>query len=81
MREKILAVIKHGIYRHEIIGVFDDIELATQYAAEAMNNEPDDWHRFVVLEFEVNKVVYDGKLMVEVSRKDSKISIQIFDKK
>jgi len=70
------AVIKDGVYRHEITGVYGSIELATNRAVECCKSESDDYHEFLILQFGLNVDTDDGLLVATVSRKGDLVSIK-----
>lgn len=51
----VYCVFKHGIYRHECGGVFQSLEFAVQAAKLLAQGEPDDWHWYEVIPFEMNR--------------------------
>ena len=69
------AIVKYGVYRHEITGIYDSIELATNRAVECCKAEGDDYHEFCILQFGLNVGVDDGLFVATVSRKGDVVSI------
>lgn len=61
------VVIQTGIYRHAIIGVWDDLELAKMGAEAAIAAEPDDYHHMQVVEMPAN-VLAEEKVVATLSR-------------
>lgn len=51
MNEKLYVVTREGVYRHEIVGVFDDQIKACEAAKDVISKEPDDYHSFAINEF------------------------------
>lgn len=43
-------VVRTGVYRHEVLGVFSDKDEAVRAGTDALAVEPDRWHRYEVLE-------------------------------
>ena len=66
----IYAVIKNGVYRHEISGVYESYELAEKRAIEVCSNEEDDYHDFLILKFGLNVDVEDGLFISRIYRKE-----------
>lgn len=62
------AVVMSAVYRHDIIGVFDDFDLAVANAKEACSNERDAHHNFEILVFDLNKRVLDGEYVGEITK-------------
>lgn len=56
MADSIFIVMQEAVYRHAIIGVFDDRSLAIDSAKMAAHKEMDDHHDFRVYEMEKNKM-------------------------
>lgn len=48
-------VVRTGVYDQGIIGVFDTAELASGALKEAKNEENDDYHKFQIRPFCLNK--------------------------
>jgi len=65
----VYVVIKEGVYRHDIVGVWDSLDLAKAAAEGAIAAEKDDYHRFVVVETPLNLVGTD-KVVCTLSRED-----------
>lgn len=74
---RLYAVSKEGVYRHEIVGIYDNAEVAIERGVEAAREEYDDYHHFDVLEFDLNVPVHDGRLLAKIARKKSSISIHM----
>jgi hypothetical protein len=72
---RIFAVSREGVYRHEIVGVYDDIELAIERGVNAAKEEWDDYHHFDVLEYTLNEDVMDGKLLAKISKHKDSITV------
>lgn len=70
------AVVKDGVYRHEIVGVYGSYELAEKRAVEVCKAEGDDYHAFDVLQFSLNVDVEDGLLVATILRKKDIVSIK-----
>jgi len=77
MSNPLYAVTKEGVYRHEIMGVYNDFNLAVNRAIDCMNSERDNWHQFDVLYFYLNEDMEDGKLAATISRRDGKILVKL----
>ena len=56
---KMFVVVVQGVYRHEILGVFDDYSLAVKVAQDAAYEEKDGYHTFEVLSGTLNQPVAD----------------------
>ena len=63
---KLYAVVKKGVYRHEILGVFNSLESAIEIAKTGVKEEEDHYHSFLVLSFTANQKVDDGELVCTV---------------
>lgn len=55
----IWVVIRCGVYRHEIGGVFSTLDAAKAAAEELQADEPDSWHYYEVLETELDRTARD----------------------
>ena len=53
----IYIVIKDGVYRHDIWGVFDNEEAARACAVASLNAERDDYHNALILRMELGSTV------------------------
>jgi len=60
------AVTREGIYRHEILGVFEKKDDAIFCAEGAYKEENDKYHSYHVLEFPLNKNVDDGGVIFSI---------------
>lgn len=56
---KMFVVVVQGVYRHGILGVFDDYYLAVKVAQDAAYEEKDGYHDFEVLSGTLNQRVAD----------------------
>lgn len=56
---KIWIVIRAGIYRNALVGVFSTLKKAKAAAEKAIKEEEDDWHYFEVIETEVDPAKVD----------------------
>ena len=56
---KMFVVVVQGVYRHEILGVFDEYSLAVKAAQDAAYEEKDGYHTFEVLSGILNQAVED----------------------
>jgi hypothetical protein len=70
------AVVKDGVYRHEIVGVYGSYEFAEKRAVEVCKAESDDYHDFLILQFGLNIDVEDGLLVATISREEGVVSIE-----
>lgn len=59
------AVIKKGVYRHGIVGVYDTLGKAKERAEECIQVEHDTYHEFIVGAIELNTAAED---VMEVGR-------------
>ena len=66
MGEDLFVVVMEGVYRHDIVGVFSTITLATEAAKEAQEDQRDTYHDWIVLRYpRVNERVKDGEFTWE----------------
>ena len=70
----VYLVIKQGIYRHEITGIFERKTLALQSAYFDIKHERDDYHHYVIAEAELNTPIEDVKGILIIKRIDKKVS-------
>jgi hypothetical protein len=57
----VYAVFRYGVYRHECGGVFSTLELAKVAADQLIASEPDDYHAYEVVPFEMDvRALRDG---------------------
>ncbi len=56
---KIYVVTREGVYRHEILGIFDKRHLAELAADEISQSEGDDYHYITVNEAPINQKIED----------------------
>lgn len=68
----LFTVTREGVYRHEILGVFDKAESARKVARAAFEKEADDYHGFDVYKFIVNKELEDGELVYRISEREER---------
>lgn len=66
---ELYAVTRQGVYRHEVLGIFNTKDLAINRAKEVCAGEEDDYHNFHVYQFTLNQDVDDGLLVAFISRK------------
>ena len=67
---EVFIVTKQGVYRHEIMGVFQDLEFAKNVAIDCIKAEHDDYHDFHVIQFDVGAPTKsDGTLKYIIERK------------
>lgn len=52
---KVYVAIESGVYRHNIIGVFSNLDQAEQSAVSAIEQEHDHYHEVEIVEIKVNK--------------------------
>lgn len=69
MTNEIFIVVKEGVYRHEIIGAFDNFLDAVDTATKAINRERDSYHEFAIYKFYLNEQTDDGIAVHRISRK------------
>ena len=62
------VVIKTGVYRHRIVGVYDTIEKAKARAEECIQAEHDTYHDFMVGTIELNTPAEDVVEIGQVSK-------------
>ena len=71
MITEVYVVTMEGVYRHNIMGVFQELEFAKNVAINAIKEEKDDYHCFEVREFDVGVPTnLDGRLKFVVKRTD-----------
>ena len=69
MNTEVYVVTMEGVYRHNIMGVFQEFEFAKNIAISAIKEERDNYHRFEVREFDVGVPTnLDGRLKFIVKR-------------
>ncbi len=56
-RLDLFLVQRRGVYDQGIVGIFDDENVAIEMAKDAFKEEQDNYHRFLVMEFQLNKRV------------------------
>lgn len=67
----LFIVTKEGVFRHEIIGIFDETESAWLAAERMINEETDDYHRAFISTAKINEfLVDDVKVIGEVVKAD-----------
>ena len=66
--DTMFVITKEGVYRHEIVGIYSHRPAAIERAKERIKDEGDDYHKFEVMECEVNAPIEDGKLIAIVQR-------------
>ena len=66
------VVTKEWVYLHDIMGIYSHYPAALERARFCILAEGDDYHKFEIMECDVNRPIIDGKLVAIVSRKDSK---------
>ena len=62
------VVIKKGVYRHSIVGVYDTLEKAKERAEECIQAERDTYHDFSVGAIELNTATEDVMVVGRVSK-------------
>lgn len=67
------VVLKEGVYRHEIVGVFTKQVLAEKCACDRIKIEHDDYHTFPVYKCAMNQPIKDGTLVFEVRRNGTEL--------
>ncbi len=55
--ERVIAVFREGVYRHECVGIFTTYDLAFQAARAAADADVDSYHRYEGREFILNHPV------------------------
>ena len=71
--KSVYVVIKVGVYRHEICGVYFNYTDAYSCAKAEIKTERDDYHDFHIFECLVNVPLDDGHCIAQVKRKGEKI--------
>ena len=65
----VYIVTMQGVYRHNIMGVYRQLDVAKAAAIIAIKAEEDNYHRFDVREFRVDMATNDdGKLVFRIKR-------------
>jgi hypothetical protein len=54
-------LIRKGVYRHEILGIYEDLDIAIHEAKQALEREEDDYHNICLCSAEINKPIDDVK--------------------
>ena len=72
----VYIVIKVGVYRHNICGVYFNYGDAYRSARSEIKAESDDYHDFHIFECPVNVSLNDGYLITKVKRKGEKILVE-----
>jgi len=62
------ACVKKGVYRHQITGIFDSENMAVAHGTKLLNTEPDIYHEFEILKYNLNEAVEDGELVRLISK-------------
>lgn len=65
----LFVVTVEGVYRHEIIGIYDAVEKADTRALEYIKAERDDYHDVSVHKCNINTPVDDVEVLFTYSRK------------
>ena len=75
------VVTKEGVYRHDILGIFNSLELANNHCDASFKNEKDDYHDIQVYKFDLN-VGYskDPYNLVSTSKPPRKMIVIPFNK-
>ena len=68
---KLFIVTKEGIYRHEILGVFSNIEKARKCAKIAYDNEVDKYHGFHIGITDLDKNIEDIEIIEKLDDYDT----------
>lgn len=66
----IFVVTREGVYRHEIVGAYHDVDAAIEAAKIAAANEPDDYHSFEVAHLNVGMA--GEHTVATITRQDEK---------
>jgi hypothetical protein len=64
----VYIAIKEGVYRHEIVGVYDDVNKAIERAKELCDAEPDDYHNFDIGECTLNTPIGDVEIVQTINK-------------
>ena len=60
------VAIKKGVYRHDIVGVSTNKETAIRLAQAAAEAERDDYHKFEIIQTQLDKMLSDGVIVATV---------------
>lgn len=71
---KLFVVTVEGIYRHQIVGVYDSLEGADVCALEHIGAEKDDYHEVAVSQCESNTHITDVERLYVYLRKGRTVS-------
>ena len=63
----VYVVFKDGVYRHEIVGLYESLEKAIDGAKYAVSLEKDSYHTFEIGYSELDKTVDDVEVIASVS--------------
>lgn len=66
--KKLYVVTREGIYRHEIVGIYDTKTKAKNRAISVCKAEQDDYHRFYIMVCKYNEPIEDGDLIIVVKK-------------
>jgi len=70
----IYLVIKEGVYRHEVVGLYDSEDSAKGEAMRFIMAEPDDYHAVVVCKGPLNTQIKDVDEIYTLIRKGGVVS-------
>ena len=71
---KVYLVIREGQYRHEILGIYHDQEIARQSADFANRHEKDEYHEIVLAEAAFDEPIQDVTVLETRYRSDTVIA-------
>ena len=71
---QLFVVTREGVYRHEIVGIYDRYDYATEAALVAISEEDDDYHEFNVGKCTLGRTITDVENIAVFERKGEKIS-------
>ena len=70
MSTKVYVVCKQGVYRHEILGIFQGALAAVECGVKALAAETDNWHRFEIGRAFVGQPIGDIETLLWLCKRD-----------
>jgi hypothetical protein len=68
---KLFIVTTEGVYRHEILGVFSNVEKARKCAENASEQESDGYHEFHIGIADLDKNITDIEIIEKINEYDT----------
>ena len=73
---KLYIAIVQGVYRHEIIGVYNDKEKANKSAITWLDQETDDYHEVIISTVELNVDCCDCTEIIKFTQRGKKTKFE-----